>query len=317
MGGTVKRAAAGVATGGLSEFTRVGKGDAFGMDIGKRALGFANKSPSAPMQMGQQSPLQMLQNSGGAPLLTSIALGVNSKEALASYFGIEPRNYDDWKSGLTPGELQSINSLESSLGQISTNTELKTKAVESLVADFPNYMASAIPKYAGMMDQYTQAAAQKALDQVGAKYAAGGQLSSGATAAALSRTAADNAQSNFNFGSQMALGDWTNKFNQANALQSFQQKMLGQGATQGFNAIQNALQGNLQTGMANQQVSVRQNEIQQANEGALWGAAGALGGTALGYALGGPIGGKVGGQVGELATGQNGIMANPRLNLRY
>ncbi len=317
MGGTAKRVGMGVATGGLSEFARVGKGDAFGADLVKKGLGFGDKSPSKVPQMGQQSPLSMLQNSGGAPLLTSIALGVSHKDALASYFGIDPKNYDTWKASLSPSEQQSIGGLESTLGTISNNTELKTQAVNQLVNDFPNYMASAIPKYKGIADEATLGAAQKALDQTAAKYAAGGQLSSGATAAAMARTGADTAYQNLSYGTQLAGQDWTAKFNQANALQNFQQKMLGQGATQGFNAIQNALQQNQQAGLANQNMVLKQNETQQAQSGAMMGALGQLGGTALGGYFMGPMGAMAGSKMGgALADGNSGTMASPRLNLQ-
>lgn len=258
------------------------------MDVGR------NPSASVP-QLGQMSPLDMLSSSGGAPLLTNISLGVKPDDALASYFGIQPADWKNWLSTRSPSEQEAISGLSSTLNQVSTNTELRNKAVTQLTNDFPDYMASAIPKYKNIADQATLSAAQQALDQTAAKYASGGQLSSGATAAAMARTGAETAQGNLAFGGNLALQDWTNKYNSASALQSFQQKMLGQGATQGFNAVQNALQQNNNNSMANKNNAMKQNEINQSGTNSMMGALGGLAGTALGGYFMGPMGAMAGG----------------------
>ncbi len=276
------------------------------MGLGRNLASGSGGGSSAATVGGQQSPMDMLVNTGGAPLLANIAMGANVEDALASFLGVPKDQLSN---------IQGIDSLKSQLTSIQSNTNLKNQAVQKLVQDFPNYMQDLIPKYAGIADKYTQAAAQQALQSVGAKYAAGGQLSSGATMAALSRTGAENARANLNYGTQLAGQDWQNQFNEASALRNFQNTMLGNTANQGFNAVQNALGQNQQINMANAGFQNQQNLQNQQNQNSMWQAVGQLGGTALGGMFGGPAGAAIGGQVGQLATGQSGMMSNPRLNL--
>lgn len=327
MGGSVGKIAGKVAGGA----TRVGLDTVSGglLEIGgmsKRAGGLVGglvdgsafgKNPSSPVVGGgSMSPMDMLTTSGGAPLLANIALGAKPDDALASYFGVSPDKWNDYKASLTPSEQESIKGLSTQLNEISSNTDMRNQAVSKLVTDFPNFMQSMIPQYKGIMDASTQAAAEQALHTTASKYAAGGNLSSGAMAEAMARTGAATAQENTQFGANLALQDWQNQYNNASALQNFQQKMLGQGSQQGFNAIQNALSGNRQVSMQNAGFANQQNMQDQATEQSMWNTVGQLGGTAIGMAFGGPMGGAVGNAIGGgLASGNSGFNASNRLNL--
>jgi len=81
------------------------------------------------------------------------------------------------------------------------------------------------------------------------------QVSSGAMNEAAAKIGAQYGQSNIESGINLANQDWLQQYTEANALRTFQQKMLGQGAQNGFSAQQNALQ--------------RQMEIAGANTGAI------------------------------------------------
>ncbi len=266
-----------VATGGQS-----------GQGFGLRGL-TGNGAPPSSAAGDQQSPMDMLVNTGGAPLLANIAMGANVDDALASFLGVP-------KDQLA--NIDGVDSLKNQLTSIQSNTNLKNQAVQKLVNDFPNYMQDLIPKYAGIADKYTQAAANQALQGVASKYAAGGQLSSGATAQALSNTAANNSKYNLEYGTAMAGQDWQNQFNEANALRSFQNKMIGDSSQQGFNAVQNALSLNAKQGLQSQSFAFNQNRYNQEANGAFGGALGKVGGGILGGAFGGPAGSAIGAGLG-------------------
>lgn len=324
------RAATTMMTFGTSELARktpVGKQL---LSMPEKMLGFGGGGPSkaisAPQGGGQQSPLSMLTNSGGAPLLTSISLGANPDEALASYFGVRPSDFPQWLESLDGKDKQAVLGLSDTLKSVQSNTNLRNTAVQNLVNDFPNYMKQAIPQYSSLMDDTTKQMVDSALNRTAAKYAANGGISSGAHMEAAARVGSDAALSKFDFGSKMALQDWSQKYNSATALQSFQQKMLGQGATQGFNAVQNALANNQQVTMQNNQATNQQNMLNQQNENsqsnAMFGALGGLAGSVLG-----PVGAMAGTAIGnsffakspsgggDMVNGQSGYTSNPRLNL--
>lgn len=271
--------------------------------VGGGLMGAALTKGSGPgvAKAGQISPMQALQQTGGAPLLAGIAMGADPNQSLMSFFGASG-DYNTWLNSLDPASRSAIQGLSTQLNSISKDTQLKTQAVQKLVSDFPDFMASAIPKYKGIADAATQAAAEQALNQTAAKYAAGGNLSSGATAAAMARTAAGTAEQNLNFGANLAGADWQNQFNASNALLNFQQKMLGQGAQQGQSAIQQMWGLNQQSNIANAGFQNQANIANQNSQNAMWGAVGQLGGTALGAAFGGPWGAAAGGQMGAGLT---------------
>jgi hypothetical protein len=267
---------------------------------------------SAPTVQGKQDPLSMLTMSGGAPLLTNIALGADVGTTLMGYFGASG-DYNKWFNGLSSSDQSAIKGLHDQLTQVQTNTDMRNQAVQKLTNDFPNIMASKIPQYSAMADDATKQMMSQALDQISAKQAAGGAFSSGATAAAAAKAGADLGMQKFQYGTGMAMTDFSTQLNQASGLQAFQQKMLGQGATQGFNAVQNALARNAGVNQQQANLQFQADADNQAQSGAMYGALGQLGGTVLGGMFGGPAGAMVGGSLGGSL---GGVMSGaPRLNM--
>ncbi len=289
IGGVVKGIGTGlgaIATGGTSLIPgsptkRIGQGIGSALTLNpsgvKSAMGMGGDI-HAPTVGGQQDPMSMLTMSGGAPLLTNIALGADVGTTLMGYFGASG-DYKNWLGGLAPEDQQAVSGLHDQLTQIQTNTDLRNHAVQKLTDDFPNIMAASIPKYSAMADSATSDMMNKAMAQISAKQAAGGNFSSGATAAAAARAGADIGMQKLQYGTGMALQDFSQQYNQATGLQAFQQKMLGQGASQGFNAVQNALQRN--AGLAGQQadLSFKADQSNQNSSNAMFGALGGLAGT--------------------------------------
>lgn len=306
MGGvtnTIGQGLGTVFTGGLNKavggpFKRVGDvvggGLTLNSDMAMRGLTGKYGSPGGGGNgLSQQSPMDILVNTGGAPLLANIAMGANPTDTMASFLGIPVTglqsiiaNPNDpnllQNTGVDPKTASQIKSLYNQLVEVQSNTNLKNKAIQSLVSDFPNFMAQNVPKYASIMDEQTKAMMDSALSQVGAKFAANGQLSSGATAEAAARAGADIGMQRVNYGTALAGQDWQNQFNEANALRSFQMNMMGQNAQNGFNAVQNALAGNQQVNMANANFSNQMQLQQHQDQNAMFGALGGLAGTALG-----------------------------------
>lgn len=293
--------------GGGNPFKKIGD------TIGTVFTGGLNKlgsggGPSAPIMGGQQSKMDMLVNSGGAPLLANITMGADVDQTLASFLKLSDGQYNEMVQNPNSPDGQAIRQLQNQLKGIQSNTQMKNKAIESLVNDFPNFMAQKAPEFAKMMDNETKAMMDQALSKVGAQFAAGGQLSSGATAEAAAKAGADIGMQRLQFGVGMAGQDWQNRYNEANALRNFQMNMLGQQSQQGFNAVQNALQQNTQVGMANAGFQNQQSLQNQQNQNAMWQGLGQLGGTVIGGMMGGPIGASLGGQVGQAG------FSVPRLN---
>lgn len=310
MGGTVKKIAnvgtrvgLDTLTGGLAEIR--GLSSKAGGMVGNFAgnlLGGGNYS--AP-NIGQQSPMQMLTTTGGAPLLMNIALGADVDDSIASFLGIPKKEMLDALNGRnsvlgTPEQAKAtvaqISSIRNQLMSVQKNTNLRNQAVQKLVDDFPNIMTQKIQQYSSIADDATKQMMQQALDQVGAKYAAGGMLSSGATAEAAAKAGADIGMQKLQYGTALAGQDWQNQYNNATALQSFQQKMLGQGAMNGFNAVQNALGNNNSNAQLQTKMDFLTGNQNTQDQQAMWGAVGGAAGTALG----GPIGGFIGNVFGNL-----------------
>ncbi len=303
-------------------------------------------SPGAPIpQMGMENPAQTLAMTGGAPLLANVAMGVDPKQAIAGYFGAS--DYNKFYEGLSDSDKQLVDGVTNQLTSIQTNTDLKNKAVQQVVQDFPNIAAEAAKAHAaagGEFDEVTKGYLDKALGASAAKYAANGNLSSGAMAEASARVGADMGMQKLGYMSdrgdvaynQGAQG-WQARYNEANALRSFQNLMTGQAAGQGFSAVQamlgrnNATQNN-NASMANQNAMADANR-ESNTQNAMLGAIGGLAGTALGAAFGGPAGAAIGGKVGSgmanynatpmspnqlsFASNGAGFSGNPRLNLGY
>lgn len=273
-------------------------------------FGNTSGNQSAPVIQGKQDPLNMLTMSGGAPLLTNIALGAGVEQSLMGYFGASG-DYKTWFDNLNDSDKKAIQGLHDQLTNIQTNTDLRNQAVQKLADDFPHIMATKIPQYSAMADDATQKMMTQALDQISAKQSASGALSSGATAAAAARAGASIGMDKLNYGTGLALQDFATQYNNASALQSFQQKMLGQGATQGFNAIQNALARNTGINTAQAELQYKADAAESQKQAGLWGSLGALGGTAIGATLGGPSGAAIGNKAGKTAAN---MFTGPSLN---
>lgn len=272
--------------------------------IGQSLLKGGGGGGSGPGGVPTQSPLEMLSQTGGAPLLTTIALGGNVKDAVAGFFGQKGGSYDEWFKSLSPDDQKAIDGVTNSLTQIQGNTDLRNQAVQKVVQDFPNIVSMTAPKVieakqrAGEeFDSATKGYLDYALKQVAAKGGANGTVSSGATIQASADAAAKLGEDRLNYTTgegDKALGllstDWQNQYTEANALRNFQQKMLGQGATQGFSAYQSLLDRNLNANTTNTKIANDKAIADQASQDALLGAIGKLGGTALGYYIGGPVG---------------------------
>lgn len=335
MGGVVNTITKGIGsglgtvfTGGLNHtnlfngfFKKAGNeiGNVLTLGTGRQA---ASSGGGNGVHTPNESPMDTLVNSGGAPLLTNIALGANVDDALASFLGISKDSITSGK-GLGPDDVEAIKNLRSQLTDIQSNTDMRNKAVTNLVNDFPNYVQQAIPKYASTWDDNMKGVMDQALQKVGASYAANGGLSSGAMAAASARAATGVAGDRLNYSSGLALQDFNQKLSETTALQSFQQKMLGQGATQGFNAVQNSLSRNATSNDISLKGDINAKAVADArnngsNDG-MWGSLGGLAGSVLGPA-GSVIGNQVGNMVSQYFKGPaNGAMdsygpANLRLN---
>lgn len=255
--------------------------------------------PDAPGPDYMTSPAQLLAQSGGASLLANIALGADINATLAGYFG--ERDFDSMYKGMDDKTKKIVDGVKNQLTAIQSNTELKNKAVQQVVDDFPNIVAKIGQETGRQFDEVTQGYVQQALDKVGAKYAAGGNLSSGAMAAASARAGADLGLQKFDRMQQMGLQGWQARYNETNALRNFQNLMTGQAAGQGFSAMQAGLARNQQTNMANMGILDAKEEAKQAQKGQMFGAIGSLAGTAIGAYYGGAGGAKVGSKAGGAA----------------
>lgn len=259
-----------------------GTNEIAGNPAGKMAKTLFNgPSSSGYRGMAGEDPKLALAQSGGAPLLTQIASGASVEDALSGYFGLPAgTKFDTWLSQQDEATQNAVNSTKNQLTQIQSNTDLKNQAVQKLVSDFPNFMQTAIPKYASIMDDATKQMMDRALSQSAAKYNAGGALSSGAALAAQARVGADIGMQKVQYGTDLANQDWMHQYTEANALRNFQQKMLGQGASQGFSAAQSALDRAQKTNQFNTGVANQNTADENARSSALFGSLGNLAGNA-------------------------------------
>lgn len=333
MAKTAKRAATAVATGGLSEWSH-GQ-DAFGARSLTNAIGLTKK-PAALAGMPGENPAAVLAQTGGAPLLANIALGANVEDTIAGYFGAA--DYGSLYNSVNPQDRQLLMNVRKQLTDIQSNTNLRNKAVQQVVDDFPNIVAQAAQARTASgqeFDDVTKGYIDQALNKVGAKYAAGGMLSSGATAAASARAGAEYGMQKLGymdgreeFKYNQGLQGWQARYNETNALRNFQNLMTGQAAGNGFSAVQASLNRNQQAQMANVNAQNQQNFMNQQQDNAMFGAIGGLAGTALGGAfLGRGMGGA---QAGSASSGYSpsfpqgsqtmnepfgSFSGNPKLNL--
>lgn len=336
-----------IATGGLNQtnlfggkFRQIGNAVADISTLGINRRAGASGSGGAQGVAGGQDPVSLLAQTGGAPLLTNIALGVDSEEALAGYFGIRPQDWPAFKESLSPNDRSAIEGVSGQLRTIQSNTELRNKAVQQVVNDFPNIVQQSVEarKSAGVeFDEVSKQILDQASNQLAAKYAATGGFSSGAFNQGLASKAGEIGLQRLGYMDQRQEFDYNQRLQglnarltEANALRGFQQAMLGQGVTQGFSAAQANFDRSQNASAQNANFANQRYMQNQQNQNAMLGAVGGLAGTALGGFFAGPLGASVGAQLGGTQgqfqgsysqyTNSRGLNPNqyaPTLALRY
>lgn len=276
-------------------------------------MGPSNSGSAKGMYVPEQyNSRDLLTQTGGAPLLASIAMGADVEQTLASYFG--KNNYKAFEAGLNNTEKQQIDGVRRMLLQVQSNTQLRNDALSKVVADFPNiakYAAQERLKSGQEFDEGSKAAMQYALDSTASKYAANGGLSSGAANEAFARVGAENYMNKLGYmgdreqyAYNTRLNDMNARLGEVNALRDFQNIMLGQTAQNGFSAQQAALQRQLQGQMQNSGINFKRAMIDQENDSDMMGAVGGLAGGVIGTYFGGPMGGMAGSSIGSMAGKQ-------------
>ncbi len=209
----------------------------------------------SPSMTPQESPMNTLMMTGGAPLLANIGMGVDPDQALASYLGMNKTDLinelkgNSKNLGLSDQEKTQLTSLRGQLNQISQNTDMRNQAVQKLVNDFPNFMQQHIQQFQGVADASMKQSLDLASNQLAAKYASTGGFSSGAFNQGLARASQEQAMNKLNYATGLSGQAFQQQLGEAEALRSFQQKMLGGGADQGYLAIQNMLGRNQQSSL--------------------------------------------------------------------
>lgn len=288
-------------------------------------LGAGPKLP-APPQLAKDSAANLLAQSGGASLLTNVALGAPVDDVLASYFGQNASTWNAYIQNIPEAEYNAIVGVRNQLIQIQQNTELRNKAVQQVIDDFPNIAQKSIETLrqstSNAYDKLAPQLLDQASNQLAAKYAATGGFSSGAFNQGLAREATslaqDRAQAELGIGQQEAqipIQQYQMRLAETNALRDFQNTMLGGGINQGFSAMQAGLQRNAQTDQFNAQASQQQNLMNQQSRNALFGSLGSLAGTFLGAkALGA---GALFGSSGKIADPNQGFASLRQSGLAY
>src|SRR6185295_291262 len=154
----------------------------------------------ASMPGGLSNP-DLLAQTGGAPVLAQIAMGVSAKDALAGFLGVNPGDWDNYVRGLSPKDASALQATQGILENVQKNTDLRNQAVQKVVNDFPNVtakVAQARQASGEEFDQATKAAVDLALNNTAAKFAAQGNLSSGAANEAFARVGAEHAMDKLN-----------------------------------------------------------------------------------------------------------------------
>lgn len=350
MGGSIKkvfsnpiRAVTAVGTFGTSELAR-NSGIPVVSDLAKlpetasdRLLGTRfgerNSMPNLAAMPGGQSPTDLLANTGGAPVLANVVMGVSPEEALAGFFGKNSQDgsWQEFLSTLSQKDVDAINSTKQQLTVIQSNTNLRNQAIQKVVDDFPNVtkqIAEARAASGQEFDEVTKGYMKQALEGTAAKYAAGGNLSSGAANEAFARVGGEQALNKLNYmgdreasARQDAMAGYGIRLGEVNALRDFQNTMLGQKVSEGFNAAQANLGRIQQGGMFNaEQFNQRQlMESQQKNAttNALFGALGSLGGSFIGgKMLAGSLASSAGNTAAPQTQGMSGYF-NPQAPKTY
>ena len=316
-----------IGTMGTSELARkiggpIGALAALPENVGKKFGIGSTRVGSAPTVAGGQSAIEMLTQSGGAPLLSNIALGGNIDDALAGYLGVRDAaalkyalDGHVYETEFDPGDIEKIQVVRKQLQSIQQNRELRQQAVDKVIADFPNIAkqaAQARMQAGEEFDSVTKGYMDQALKGTAAKFAAGGGLSSGAMNEAIARVGAEQGMQRLGFQGEreqfaygQGLNEYQNRLAEVNALRDFQNTMLGGGIQQGFSAQQANLQRQFQGQMANAEMANQRSLADQQSKNAMLGALGGLAGSILG-----PVGTAFGSQIAGSMFGS----PRPRIN---
>lgn len=297
------RTLAAVGTFGTSEISRKlpGIGNVQqGLERGADTLLGVKGPEYKPPQLAKDSAANLLAQTGGASLLTNIALGADIDSVLASYFGQNPSTWNAYIQNIPEAEYNAIIGVRNQLAQIQANTDLRNKAVQQVINDFPNIAQQSIAKQRELMqkdlavfDDTTKAVLDRASSQLAAKYAATGGFSSGAFNEGLAKASTDVAldRANLAYGrsadismqeGQIPIQQYQMRLAETNALRDFQNTMLGGGINQGFSAMQAGLQRNAGVDQFNAQARQQSDLANQQSKNALFGSLGGLAGTFLG-----------------------------------
>lgn len=246
--------AAGAGVGALGAMGALGGGAASAGAAG--GLGVSGTTAA----LGQGGAGVMAQ-SGGVPLLTKVMLGASVGTTLASYFGHKSeQDYRSWFDGLEAQDQQEIQALEKNLSEMQGNMDMRNKAVQKLIDDFPNVAAQQLEETKkqygtalGAFDESTKMVLDKAASQLSAKFASTGGFNSGSFNQGLADQAYQIAQprAQLAYDQQMDLAHQQRentfmgqqmRLSEAEALRNFQQNMLGVNQQQRFSAAQAGLQ---------------------------------------------------------------------------
>ncbi len=300
------RTIAAVGTGGLSEVNRrlpvVGDPIRKIERAGDNWLA-GNGGDKGPITLNApQNPAEMLAATGGAALLTNVALGANIEQAIAGYFGYS--DWNDFATRINDKDYEAVIGVRNQLYQIQSQTNLRNQAVQKVIDDFPNVVETS-RKQAGIeFDETTKNYLDQALQRNASKYAAGGQISSGAANEAAASIGADLGLQKLGYmdergqiAQDRAIQQFQTRLAETQALRDFQNTMLGAGAGQGFSAMQASLNRNQQTNQFNAEAQNQQNLMDQQSKNALFGSLGGLAGSIIGGSLFGPAGAAAGGSL--------------------
>lgn len=335
MGGAVKavgnafsnpvRALTAVGTFGTSEIARkipgVGQVARLPETASDNLLGTKYGKQGAPDLAGfngGQDPASFLAQTGGAPVLANIAMGVDPKEALAGYFGKSTKDgsWEEFLGTLNQKDLDSINSVHGQLTTIQQDRTLRQTAVDKVVQDFPNIVQQNMKTYGDQFDSSMKEYVNNALQGTAAKYAANGQISSGAANEAFAKVGAEQGLNRLNYATENATRDAGLRLAEVNALRDFQNTMLGGQVQQGFSAQQANLQRQFAGQQSNAEMANQRYMQDQGSKNALFGAIGSLGGSFLGAKmLGANIFGAATPQTGNLISGKSGYSNNSNMNV--
>ena len=279
------RAATTIGTFGTSELARKVPGINNALSSIENQFGFGN--PTAPrLMMNGQNPADLLAQTGGAPLLANIAMGVDIDDTLAGYLGLNKMEMLDALNGqatnINDQDLRAIQNVRNQLTTIQKDRTLRQKAVDQVVQDFPNIVQQNMKTYGDQFDKEMKSYVDQALQGTAARFAAGGNLSSGAANEAFARVGAENAMNKLNYSNSNAVRDASLRLAEVNALRDFQNTMLTGQVSQGFSAQQAQLQRQFQGNMFNTEQMNQAQQQDQASKNALFGSVGSLVGTYIG-----------------------------------